>query len=403
MGIATRAWRPSNFFDMATQGRSGNRTLVRRQTAAYFVAFAVHGMIVTALGPSLPHLATHVGREVDELSILFAARSAGTFAGALLGGYLYDHYPGHRLSALVLLVLAGLLLVFPQAPLLALLAAVLLFVGLGEGVIGVGTNAMLTWVHGINSGPYLNGLHFFFGAGAFLAPLLLALSLHVSGYIAWGYAVLALALLPLAAWLLRLPSPLLQGGAAETNGQARGDNLLLFSFALFLALYVGAEIGFGGWVYSYALARDLADEMGVALLNSAFWGAFTLGRLVSIPLAARWRPSHILQGHLLLALLSVGLLLAFEQKAAAWAATIGLGLALAPIFPTTVALAGKRLHLSGRVTAWLFVGASSGAMVLPWLLGRIFGAWGPTATMAALLIDVAVALLLLVVVLRRGK
>jgi fucose permease len=76
-------------------------------------------------------------------------------------------------------------------------------------------------------------------------------------------------------------------------------------------------------------------------------------------------------------------------------------LALAPIFPTTVALAGRRLQISSRVNAWLLVGGSLGGMTLPWLLGRTFGAWGPQAMIAALLVALLLAALVLLPVLPR--
>ncbi len=57
---------------------------------------------------------------------------------------------------------------------------------------------------------------------------------------------------------------------------------------LFLFFYVGAEITFGGWVYTYAVTLKLASAAGAAYLTSAFWLAFTVGRLISIPAATRF-------------------------------------------------------------------------------------------------------------------
>src|SRR5690606_33368940 len=167
------------------------------------------------------------------------------------------------------------------------------------------------------------------------------------------------------------------------------------------ALYVGGETGFGGWVYSYALERNVGSEARAALLNSAFWGSFTAGRLLSIPLATRWRPRYLIPAHLLLALASLGVLLVVRHPAAIWIGTISYGLGLAPIFPTTVALAGRRLQISSRVNAWLLVGGSLGGMTLPWLLGRVFGAWGPQAMFGALMLILLLACLVLLPVLRR--
>jgi FHS family Na+ dependent glucose MFS transporter 1 len=377
----------------------------RQPTAAYFASFLAIGLLFASLGPALPYLAGRLGRPVESLAVLFTARSAGTLTGALLGGYLFSRQPGHRLAALMLLMLAGAFVLLPHAPLLAVLAAVLAVAGLAEGMLGVGLNTLISWEHPGRAAPYLNGLHFFFGVGAFFGPQLIALSLRLSGYVAWSYTALAVLVLPLVVWLFRLSSPAVQGRLTgqKRAAQNRGDALVLAALALFIALYAGAETGFGGWVYSYALERRIGDETGAALLTSAFWGAFTVGRLLSIPLATRWRPRYLIPAHLLLGLASLGLVLGVPYPAATWAGAVLYGLALAPIFPTTVALAGRPLQISSRVNAWLLVGGSLGGMTLPWLLGRVFGAWGPQALIAALFLILVLASLVLLPVLPRRR
>jgi FHS family Na+ dependent glucose MFS transporter 1 len=148
--------------------------------------------------------------------------------------------------------------------------------------------------------------------------------------------------------------------------------------ALFFFLYVGVEIGFAGWIFTYAQAQSLAGQATAAYLTSGFWGAFTLGRLAGIPLGARVRPRWILLVDLLGALGGLALMLARpDSLAALWAGTLALGLFLASIFPTTVTLADRRVGLTGRMTGWIFSGASAGAMTLPWLMGQLFDRSGP--------------------------
>jgi FHS family Na+ dependent glucose MFS transporter 1 len=161
---------------------------------------------------------------------------------------------------------------------------------------------------------------------------------------------------------------------------------LLILIVVFLILYVGAEVGFGGWIYTYALEVNLASETTGAYLTSAFWGAFTLGRLLSIPIAAVLRPRWILMGDLLGGAISVVLILIFPTKSTVlWVGSILLGLFLASIFPTMVTLAERRMTLTGEVTSWFFVGASVGAMIFPWLMGQLFERINPQAIMIILL------------------
>jgi len=78
------------------------------------------------------------------------------------------------------------------------------------------------------------------------------------------------------------------------------------------------------------------------------------------------------------------------------------GLMVAPLFATTLALAGSRMPISGRVTGWLFVGSSAGGMVVPWVVGQLFEPAGPGSVFVIVLIDLAVGLGLCVSLRRSG-
>ncbi|NJN94713.1 MAG: MFS transporter [Anaerolineales bacterium] len=144
------------------------------KTAAYYLAFVALGLTSATLGPTLPNLAEHTRSNLREISYLFTARSLGYLIGSFLGGRLFDRKPGHPVMALMLVGMVAALVVIPLIPALWLLIAVMLFLGLVEGAVDVGGNTLLVWVHRHRVGPYMNGLHFFFGVGAFLSPLIVA-------------------------------------------------------------------------------------------------------------------------------------------------------------------------------------------------------------------------------------
>jgi FHS family Na+ dependent glucose MFS transporter 1 len=280
----------------------------------------------------------------------------------------------------------------PVLPWLWALTAVLFILGAGEGALDVGGNLLLVWVHREGSNPVLNALHFFFGVGAFLGPVIVAQSLLFTGDINWAYWVIAIFPLPLAVWMLRVPSP----AAPETHEvEAQGPvNVLMVALiaALFF-LYVGAEISFGGWIYTYAIALGLGSETSAAYLTSAFWGALTAGRLVAIPVATRLRPRFLLTMDLLGCLISLSLIILFYQSyLVVWVGAIGLGVSMASFFPTTLAYAARRLPTRGGVTRWFFVGSGLGGMVLPWLIGQLFEPFGPRVIMFAILVNILLAL-----------
>jgi FHS family Na+ dependent glucose MFS transporter 1 len=222
----------------------------------------------------------------------------------------------------------------------------------------------------------------------------------MSDDITWGYWTLGLLMIPVALYLVRRPSPPRQG-MSKDDPAIQVNNLLVMLVALFFFLYVGAEVSFGGWIFTYTVALNLAGEATAAYLTSAFWGAVTVGRLLAIPIAARFRPRYILLGDLVGCLISVAIILLRPGSlVAVWVGTLGIGASMASIFPTTLSLAERRMSITGQVTGWFFVGGSLGSMTLPWLIGQLFESIGPRVTMVAIFIDLLVAVAIFILLIR---
>ncbi|HLE28837.1 MAG TPA: MFS transporter [Anaerolineales bacterium] len=338
------------------------------------------------LGPTLSYLAAQTGSTLSEISALFVARAAGYVSGSLLAGRAYDRVPGHPVLASAVVTLAAGMALTPLLPWLWLLAALMFMVGAAEGSIDVGANTLIVWTYGDRVGPYMNGLHLAFGVGAFVGPLLVAQAIALSSNVAWAYWALAILILPAAFWLARLPSPTSHAVARAAQAQPVRRSLVALFVACFF-FYVGAEVSFGSWVYTYANRLGLADAIAAAYLTSAFWGALTVGRLAAIPIAARFRPRSIMAVNLAGCLLGVGLALLFPaSKPAIWMSAIGTGLSMASIFPTFMNLAGRRMPLTAQVSSLFFVGSSLGAMIWPWLIGQLFEPVGPRVAMGTVFV-----------------
>lgn len=386
---------------VASRGRTNRFAL----TAGYCIAFVAMGLTTASMGPTLPGLAAQVHVGLSAVSFLFAARSLGFMLGASCGGRLYDRRAGHPLMAAALGAMALLMALTPVMQSLWLLATVVLLLGCAEGLLDVGGNTLLTWMHGAAVGPAMNALHLCYGVGAVLAPVVVARTLTLRQGTGPAYWMLALLVLPAAGWLLRLPSPAVPvvTQADERERAAHVPLRLVIFIALFLFLYLGAEVGFGGWIYTYALRLRLSSEDGAALLTAGFWGALTAGRLLAIPLAARFRPRTLLLADLLCGVISISIVILAATPITLWAGTLGFGLSLASVFPTTLAFAGRHLPVTGRVTSWLIVGASAGGMLLPWLAGQLFERQGPRAAMLIIAFDLISALLVFVAVGRAAR
>jgi FHS family Na+ dependent glucose MFS transporter 1 len=370
------------------------------KTAAYYASFVTLGMVAAVIGPSLGRLAEQTQTSLGMFSYIFIARSLGYLIGSLVGGHLSDRLPAHWVIAADLVVMAVTLGLIPVVSWFWLLLLVMFILGTFSGALDVGGNTLLVWVHRDKSGPYMNGLHLFFGLGAFISPVILAQVIAKSGGIAWGYWILALLALPvlLSVILQSSPAPIAQKGDRQT-GKA---NLLLVGLIIaFFFFYVGAEHAMGDWIASYARRMNLADEVNAAYLASFFWAALTIGRLLAIPITARLRPRYVLLTDLAGCLVSVGVMLIFPHSLlGAQIGTWGLGLAMASVFPTMLTFAGNRMVITGRITSFFFVGASLGGMFQPWLIGRLFEPVGPRVAPFSILVSLLLALVLLVVMIR---
>jgi FHS family Na+ dependent glucose MFS transporter 1 len=376
-----------------------------RATIGYFAAFVAIGLSASVLGPTLPGLAEQTGTQLGQISLVFTAVSLGYLLGSLGGGRLYDRVAGHPVVAGGLVLAAASLALVPSIPWLWLIVVAMFFLGMATGAVDVGGNTLLVWVYGRRVGPYMNSLHFFFGVGAFLSPVIIAQVLIWSGGIAWAYRILGLLMLPAAVWLFWAPSPKAPANSAEDPAaspplQKSEWPLLLLLVGLFF-LYVGAEAGFGGWIYSYAVALGLSNEATAAYMTSAFWGALTAGRLLGVPVANRVRPSTIILADLMGCLVSVSVLLVWSSSPlAAWLGTCGLGFFMASFFPTLIALAERRMAITGQITGWFLAGSSIGGMTWPWLMGQLFESVGPHSVMVTVLIDLVLTIGLFAVLLR---
>lgn len=368
------------------------RITKRNQTIGYFSAFVSLGLATASIGPALPYFAENTKTQISSISILFSMKAGGYLLGSVVGGRMIDRLSGHFVVGLAILGIAITLALSPLLSLLTLLAGLLFILGMVEGITDVGGNAMLVWVHGREVGPYMNALHFFFGIGTFIAPIIIAQSVLHTGQISWGFWIIALLMVPTIFLFFNVPSPRLPKGDHEHSGRTNTKVLVLSVFFLFL--YVGVEMGFGGWIYTYAFDQGLASETAAAYLTSAFYGAFTLGRLLSIPIAASVRPRWILFGDLVGGIFSIILVLLFvESNVMLWVGSILFGFALASVFPTMFSLAERRMTMTGKVTSWFFVGASAGGMVFPWLMGQLFEKVRPSAIMYVVLGNLFLAFL----------
>ncbi len=364
-------------------------------TIAYYLSFIILGMTTAASGPSLLKLADHTSSGLDRISLIFVFGSLGYLIGSFFGGRAFDRFPGHKLMAVTLLFIAIASILIPISSTLNILLFAMFLSGLAAGILDVGCNTLLLWTHKEKSGPFMNGLHFFFGVGSLIAPLLLAQVLLRTNDIYWMYYAFAIVSLPMMIWLWFLPEPSHNPQSDEQTNSTFPVVPVVLIVMLFL-LYVGLELGFGNWIYTYALTLKLGTTVTAAYLTSAFWGAFTLGRLLGVWVSTRMRAQTTILVDLIGCAISTVLIMLWKESSLVlWIGTFGLGLSMASIFPNIMMLAGERMQITGTITGWFLVGSGAGSMLLPWLLGQIFTYTGPQLMTTVLLVDIVAILVAL--------
>jgi FHS family Na+ dependent glucose MFS transporter 1 len=255
----------------------------------------------------------------------------------------------------------------------------------------------------------MNGLHFAFGLGAFLAPTVFAQVLNLGGSYQHAYWALAGLAVPIGLFLLFLRSSPDRPDRRqdEAQPQERLVNVLpgVIVALLFLFFYVGSEITFGNWVYTYALTLNLADATRAAYLTSGFWLSFTVGRALSIPAAVRFKPAHILIVAFLGGLGALALaIVAPNSIVLLWAATLAVGFFLAPIWPTGYNMVGQFVTMTATISSVILLGDSLGVVVLPWVTGQAIERFGARTMPWLVLSSLAIcALTFAIMLLQRRK
>lgn len=365
-------------------------------TLLAFLAFVSLGLPDGLLGPSWPSIRGAFGLPLDALGPLVAATTAGYLASSFLSGAILRALPLGAVLALSTAAAATALAGLALAPAWPVVLACGALAGLGGGAVDAGLNA-----YGAThfSRRTLNWLHAFFGLGAATGPLV------VTGVLAsglgwrWSYVLVAAAqaLLALTFLLTRRRWNGGAGGAAAappapTLGTLRRPSVWLGMAVFFL--YSGVELAAAQWSYSLLVLGRGAPEATAGLAVALYWGGLTAGRVVFGLVADRVPPTPTLR--LCLAGVALGALLFWLEPSPglALAGLVAMGVLLAPVFATLIALTPARVGAAhaGSAIGFQVAAAGLGGAALTAGVGTLAGGLGLEAIGGAL---VALTLLLL--------
>ncbi|XP_070705219.1 sodium-dependent glucose transporter 1 [Pempheris klunzingeri] len=386
-------------------------------TLALCASFLGLGMSISVLGPTFEDLAVNVKKNISNISYIFVGRSAGYIGGSLLGGILFDCMNPHLLLGFSMLVTAFGMCAIPFCKQALLLTGLMSSIGMSMGVLDTGGNVLILSTWGEQAGPHMQALHFSFAAGAFVSPIIAKLLFGPDGnsstgiiptnstppvtpeqihkapdtfisYVhsrsstlksMWAYIVIGsfVFLISFLFFVLYARSSVSRDKARSASGKplvAKHHMALVVLLFFFFFGYVGAEVAYGSFIFTFAKDYAHMHQSQAAGLNSLFWGTFAACRGLAIFFAACIYPGTMILLSLVGSTVSSLLLCLFSrEKVALWFCTGLYGASMATTFPSGISWMEQYTTVTSHTAAVFVVGAALGEMVLPALLGFLLG------------------------------
>lgn len=165
---------------------------------------------------------------------------------------------------------------------------------------------------------------------------------------------------------------------------------MIIAVGVFLYLYTGTEAGYGGFIFTYGVKQSHMDPSHAAILNSAFWFSFALGRLLGIPMSLHFSAATMIFLDLIGGIISVLTILLFHDSVTIlWIGTVTYGISVASIYPSAINFVDSKMKVNGQVLSALVVAASTGEASVPIIMGLSFES--PAGPMGFMLLAMGVA------------
>ncbi|KAH8689855.1 MFS transporter [Talaromyces proteolyticus] len=390
---------------------------------ATFFSFIVVGANDAIYGALVPYLCDHYELDYASVSMVFLFPCLGYVTAALVSNWIHARF-GQRGVALLG---SGLHLfaygASTQHPPYPILVALFVLAGLGSGLLDAAWNA---WIGVMEYSSQLMGiLHGFYGLGAALAPLTATSLMTGRGwhwyqyyYVMAGAAIVEILTLTIAFWSARGNSLLMehhQDGDTTSWWQTLRMSPTIQSLkhgatwiiCIFIFLYAGVEITFGGWVFTFLVRERGIPPFTAGIANFVYWAGLTIGRvLLGFVTSYLQIGKYAVLAYLTACITCQVVLWLEEDFGVSVVAVAMLGFFLGPLFPEAVIafadLLPKHLHIAGIGIAVAL--GSAGGCVFPFVTGALAKLFGLQILLPMVLLLLLLALsswLLLIMVSRR--
>jgi fucose permease len=367
-----------------------------------FLGFISIGLPDGLLGVAWPSMRAFFGQPLDALGGLLVMYTAGYLLASFSSGGLLARFSVGALLALSCLATGLSLVGYALAAWWWMVMALATLAGLGAGAIDAGLNTFAA-IH--FSARLVNWLHAFYGVGAFSGPLLMTALLERNHTWQLGYAIVGAGQLALALSFGLTQRRWSNSDKSETQPAATSETAIKVSLYSTLRLplvwlsvaafffYTGIEAAAGAWAYSLFTEARAIPLMTAGAWISMYWGALTVGRIVSAMMAGRASVRVLLRVCIAGQALGATLLWINVAPLVSFIGLTLLGLSSAPIFPSLIATTPERLgrqHTASGV-GFQIAAAVLGQSLLPALIGVLARQFtleiiGPALLVAALIL-----------------
>jgi FHS family glucose/mannose:H+ symporter-like MFS transporter len=350
---------------------AANRTLLFGAGSAALLLF---GVVMAVLGVmfGLPAVRERLHINFAQQGQLILLLYLGFLLADLLAGTLSDRFGQKWVLALSSFLVGAALAGLGIANSYGQAAGPIVLLGFGGGGINVASNALISEIFVERRGAAMNLAGAFYGVGALLVPLFVAVTgTRFSGSdVLWFTAAFA-ALCGVFLAALRFPRPRHKSAFSLLKSLQVARYPGLWVLMLLLSFQGGNEAAVAGWTSSYAGAAGHSPRAAAAVL-ACMWAAMIVGRtLASFAVAHLGKSNTILAGAGL-GIVGCVLLLAVHSLGMLVLGAAVVGFSYGPIFQTALSVAGDRHpEAVGSVFGLLFATAVPGGMVWPWAMGQI--------------------------------
>ena len=316
---------------------------------AGFATFFFSGICAISAGVVVSLLQERYGFAYGMTGTLLSLMSVGNLLAGLLMGMLPSALGMKRSVLLLTIGYAVGYAVMGLTGAVVLLAAAFFVVGIAKGSV-INTCTILVSDHSADRTRGMNLMHSCYACGALLCPFLIAAAARVSTEL----AVFLLAAVGSARfWLL--------------------TGLLFFQNA--------AEQSVNGWMVTYFKGSGIIAGTLAAYTVTVMWGATLVGRLLIAFVFPLKNPRKAMVGMSVLCTVFYVLLVMAHTQGAAIALLFAFAISMSGLNPTAVASAGRMTSVTSM--GIMLPVASSGAILMPWVIGMVAERAGLAAGMAS--------------------